>query len=58
LSSVDSVNFGLIVFGDSLSKSLWVKNTGEIDTVRISKVEVEVPFYVRGVSKFVLPPGR
>jgi ligand-binding sensor domain-containing protein len=57
LSSVDSVNFGLVVFGDSLSKSIWVKNTGEIDTVRISKVEVEAPFYVRGVSKFVLPPG-
>jgi hypothetical protein len=57
LSSVDSVNFGLIVFGDSLSKSLWVKNTGEIDTIRISKVEVDAPFYVRGVSKFVLPPG-
>jgi ligand-binding sensor domain-containing protein len=57
LSSVDSVNFGTVALGDSLSKSLWVKNTGEIDTVRISKVEVEVPFYVRGVSKFVLPPG-
>jgi hypothetical protein len=57
LSSVDSVNFGLIVFGDSLSKSLWVKNTGEIDTVRISNVEVDAPFYVRGVSKSVLPPG-
>jgi hypothetical protein len=57
LSSVDSVNFGLVVFGDSLSKSLWVKNTGEIDTVRISKVEVDAPFYVRGVSKSVLPPG-
>jgi hypothetical protein len=58
LSSVDSVNFGLIVFGDSLSKSLWVKNTGDVDTVRISKVEVEAPFYVRGVSKFVLHPGE
>jgi hypothetical protein len=57
LSSVDSVNFGTVALGDSLSKSFWVKNTGEIDTVRISKVEVEVPFYVRGVSKFVLPPG-
>jgi hypothetical protein len=57
LSSVDSVNFGLIVFGDSLSKSLWVKNTGEIDTVRISNVEVDAPFYVRGVSKSVLRPG-
>jgi ligand-binding sensor domain-containing protein len=57
LSGVDSVNFGLIVFGDSLSKSIWVKNTGEIDTVRISKVEVDAPFYVRGVSKFVLRPG-
>jgi ligand-binding sensor domain-containing protein len=57
LSSVDSVNFGLIVFGDSLSKSLWVKNTGEIDTVRISKVEVDAPFYVRGMSKSVLRPG-
>jgi hypothetical protein len=57
LSSVDSVNFGLVVFGDSLSKSLWVKNTGEIDTVRISNVEVDAPFYVRGVSKFVLRPG-
>jgi hypothetical protein len=57
LSSVDSVNFGLVVFGDSLSKSLWVKNTGEIDTVRISKVEVDAPFYVRGVSKSVLRPG-
>jgi ligand-binding sensor domain-containing protein len=57
LSSVDSVNFGLVIFGDSLSKSLWVKNTGEIDTVRISKVEVDAPFYVRGVSKFVLRPG-
>jgi ligand-binding sensor domain-containing protein len=57
LSSVDSVNFGLVVFGDSLSKSLWVKNTGEIDTVRISNVEVDAPFYVRGVSKNVLPPG-
>jgi|GEM_PF-927115 len=57
LSSVDSVNFGLVIFGDSLSKSIWVKNTGEIDTVRISKVEVDAPFYVRGVSKSVLPPG-
>ena len=57
LSSVDSVNFGLVIFGDSLSKSLWVKNTGEIDTVRISNVEVDAPFYVRGVSKSVLPPG-
>jgi ligand-binding sensor domain-containing protein len=57
LSSVDSVNFGLVIFGDSLSKSLWVKNTGEIDTVRISKVEVDAPFYVRGVSKSVLRPG-
>jgi hypothetical protein len=57
LSSVDSVNFGLVVFGDSLSKSLWVKNTGEIDTVRISNVEVDAPFYVRGVSKSVLRPG-
>jgi ligand-binding sensor domain-containing protein len=57
LSSVDSVNFGLVVFGDSLSKSLWVKNTGEIDTVRISNVEVDAPFYVRGVSKNVLRPG-
>jgi hypothetical protein len=57
LSSVDSVNFGLVIFGDSLSKSLWVKNTGEIDTVRISNVEVDAPFYVRGVSKSVLRPG-
>jgi hypothetical protein len=57
LSSVDSVNFGLVVLGDSLSKSLWVKNTGEIDTVRISNVEVDAPFYVRGVSKSVLRPG-
>jgi hypothetical protein len=57
LSSVDSVNFGTVALGDSLNKSLSVKNTGEIDTVRISKVEVDAPFYVRGVSKFVLPPG-
>jgi hypothetical protein len=57
LSSVDSINFGLVFLSDSVNKSLWVKNAGEIDTVRISKVEVEVPFYVRGVSKFVLPPG-
>jgi ligand-binding sensor domain-containing protein len=57
LSGVDSINFGLVFLSDSVNKSLWVKNAGEIDTVRISKVEVEVPFYVKGVSKFVLPPG-
>jgi uncharacterized OB-fold protein len=57
LSSVDSVNFGLVVFGDSLSKSIWVKNTGEIDTVRIIKIETGSPFYVRGISKMALPPG-
>jgi ligand-binding sensor domain-containing protein len=57
LSSVDSVNFGSVFLADSLSKYLYVKNTGEVDTVKISKVEVNSPFYIRSVSKMVLPPG-
>jgi ligand-binding sensor domain-containing protein len=57
LSSVDSLNFGIITLGDSLGKTLWVKNIGEIDTVRIKKVEVGTPFYIRGISKTVLSPG-
>jgi ligand-binding sensor domain-containing protein len=57
LSSVDSFNFGSVFLADSLSKYLYVKNTGEVDTVKISKVEVNSPFYIRGISKMVLPPG-
>jgi hypothetical protein len=56
LSSRESVNFGMIALSDSAKRSIFVHNIGEIDTVRITSVEVDRPFAARIFIKRV-PPG-
>ncbi|MEN3038802.1 MAG: two-component regulator propeller domain-containing protein, partial [Candidatus Kryptonium sp.] len=55
-SSVDTLKFGSVYVSDSLMRVIKIYNHGEIDTVRISSVVVDRPFYyVGGVPLFILP---
>ncbi|MCS7230443.1 MAG: choice-of-anchor D domain-containing protein, partial [Candidatus Kryptonium sp.] len=56
-SSVDTLKFGNVVVLDSLTRIFWIYNRGEMDTVRISSILVERPFYYVGSVPVVIRPG-
>ncbi|CUU05989.1 Por secretion system C-terminal sorting domain-containing protein [Candidatus Kryptobacter tengchongensis] len=54
-SSVDSIDFGYVFAGDSVIKFLKLYNLGEIDTIRIVKLEISEPFSVVSSSNVINP---
>ncbi|CUT04138.1 choice-of-anchor D domain-containing protein [Candidatus Chrysopegis kryptomonas] len=54
-SSLDTLRFGRVFVSDSVSLSFKLYNSGEIDSVRIFRVEVNEPFYVETFSSLIGP---
>ncbi|CUT03947.1 T9SS type A sorting domain-containing protein, partial [Candidatus Kryptobacter tengchongensis] len=55
-SSIDSIDFGTVLVGDTVIKFLKLYNLGEIDTIRVVKLEISEPFSVV-LSSNVINPG-
>ena len=55
-SYVDSIDFGAVLIGDTVIKFLKLYNLGEIDTIRVVKLEISEPFSVV-LSSNVINPG-
>ncbi len=56
-SSVYVLNFGSIPLGNSLVNTIWIKNEGELDSVRVSRIEFDNNFYLVGSVPGVIGPG-